>query len=70
MNMNSQNRCRRSNGTLRAWFATSAEAIAFAANPANVGYQGDVPVRCAKCLGWHLSQPDWPDAIAAKALVN
>src|ERR1700730_17539934 len=35
------NRCRRSNGTLRAWFATAAQAVAFAENPADVAYQGD-----------------------------
>ena len=32
----SPNRCRRPNGTPRAWFATAAEAVAFAENPANV----------------------------------
>ena len=71
--MNSQTRCRRSNGTLRAWFATKEEAEAFAANPVNVHYHGDVPVLCMKigCDGWHLSQPHWPDAVAAEgAWVN
>ena len=71
--MNSQTRCRRSNGTLRAWFATKEEAEAFAANPVNVHYHGDVPVLCMKigCDGWHLSQPHWPDAVAAeRAWVN
>jgi hypothetical protein len=42
--MNSQNRCRRSNGSLRAWFATKAEAIALAGNPMNTAYHGDIPV--------------------------
>jgi hypothetical protein len=67
------NRCRRPNGTLRAYFATAAEAVAFADNPANIAYQGDVAVLCLKpnCGGWHLSQPDWPDAqAAANAVVN
>ena len=72
--MTSQNRCRRSNGTLRAWFATQEEAEAFAQNPANwPTYRGDIPVLCLKpgCEGWHLSQPHWPDArAAAKAWVN
>ena len=72
INLNSQNRCRRSNGTLRAWFATRAEAVAFAVNPMNTAYHGDIPVRCLKlgCHSWHLSQPHWPDAAAAKAMVN
>jgi len=68
-----QNRCQRSNGTLRAWFATAVEAVAFAENPTNTAYQGDVAVRCLKsgCDGWHLSQPHWPDALAAaKAQIN
>jgi hypothetical protein len=71
--MNSQNRCRRSDGTFRAWFATAPEAVAFAENPANTSYQGDVAVHCSRpgCNGWHLSQPHWPDAqAAAKAQVN
>jgi hypothetical protein len=66
-------KCRRSNGTLRAYFAIAAEAIAFAANPVNIAYHGDVPVLCLKpgCGGWHLSRPHWPDAqAAAKARVN
>ena len=70
-NLNSQNRCPRSNGTLRAWFATREEAETFAADPANwPTYHGDIPVRCLKlgCRGWHLSQPHWPDAAAAKAV--
>jgi hypothetical protein len=71
--MTAQNRCRRSNGTLRAWFATREEAVAFAENQMNTTYQGDVPVHCLKpgCGGWHLSQPHWPDArAAAKAWVT
>ena len=61
------NRCRRPSGTFRAWFQTAQEAVAFAENPANQAYQGDVAVRCQKsgCGGWHLSQPHWPDARAA-----
>jgi hypothetical protein len=71
--MNSKTRCRRSNGTLRAWFATKDEAEAFAADPVNVHYHGDIPVLCMTpgCDGWHLSQPHWPDATAAaRAWVN
>jgi hypothetical protein len=71
--LDQQNRCRRSNGTLRAWFSTAAEAVAFAENPLNTAYLGDVAVQCFKpgCSGWHLSQPHWPDAWAAvKGRVN
>ena len=67
-------RCRRSNGSFRAWFATRADAISFAKGPHNPAYHGDVPVQCAHpgCEGgWHLSQPWWPDAVAAaQAEVN
>jgi hypothetical protein len=61
------NRCRRPSGTFRAWFPTAEEAVAFAENPANTTYHGDVAVQCQKpgCGGWHLSQPHWPDAQAA-----
>lgn len=71
--MNPKTCCRRSNGTLRAWFATKAEATAFAENPVNTAYHGDIPVLCMKvgCNGWHLSQPCWPDAqAAARVRVN
>jgi hypothetical protein len=66
--MNSENRCRRGDGTSRAWFASAEEAVAFANNPANWPvYRGDVAVQCMQpgCGGWHLSQPHWPDALAA-----
>jgi len=71
--LDQQIRCRRSNGTLRAWFETAEEAVAFAENPLNTAYHGDVAVQCLKpgCGGWHLSQPHWPDAcVAAKAWIN
>ena len=66
-------RCRRASGNLRAWFDTREDAEAFAADPANTAYHGDVPVLCLNrdCGGWHLSQPHWPDArAAANAIVN
>lgn len=66
-------KCRRPNRTLRAWFATKEEAEAFEADPRNVAYHGDVQVLCIKigCDEWHLSQPHWPDAVAAaQAWVN
>ena len=58
-------RCRRSNGTERAWFATKEEAVAFSVSAVNAAYHGDIPVLCMKCDGWHLSQPHWADALAA-----
>jgi len=63
-----KNRCLRANGQQRAWFATAADAVAFADDPENTAYRGDVAVQCPNpgCEGgWHLSQPHWPDAIAA-----
>ena len=52
-------RCLRSNGTERAWFFTRDEAEAFAVDPANVNYHGDVAHLCARCDLWHLSRPEW-----------
>jgi hypothetical protein len=66
-------RCRRSTGVERAWFASKKEAEAFAADPVNVHYHGDIPILCMKigCDGWHLSRPEWPDAqAAARARIN
>jgi hypothetical protein len=62
------NRCRRPSGNFRAWFATAAEAVAFAENPVNTAYHVDMAVKCQQpgCGGWHLSQPNWPDAQASK----
>ena len=51
--------CRRSNGTLRAWFHSREEAEAFEADPANVAYHGDVAHLCDKCGRWHLSRREW-----------
>jgi hypothetical protein len=63
-------KCRRPDGSFRAWFVTRAEAVAFAADPTNFWYRDDVPVRCVNCFGWHLSQPSWRDAVAARATLN
>jgi len=55
------NRSRRRDGSFRAWFASAAEAVAFAEDPRNhPTYQGDVVVRCQKPEfgGFHLSRPD------------
>jgi len=41
--------------------------VAFAADPKNIRYRGDIPVLCTNGCGWHLSQPHWPDAVAAAA---
>jgi hypothetical protein len=61
-------RClRASDGKPRAWFASKEEAEAFSVSAVNTAYHGDVPVLCMRigCDGWHLSQPGWPDALAA-----
>lgn len=52
--------CRRSNGTLRAWFHTKEEAEDFAADPVNwPTYKGDIPALCKVCGYWHLNRPEW-----------
>jgi hypothetical protein len=48
--------CRRPSGSYRAYFATKEEAEAFAADPGNAGYQGDIAHYCEKCGRWHLSR--------------
>ena len=51
-------RCKRGDGTERAWFQTRTQAIEFARDPANhPAYLGDVPTICSKCDGYHLSPP-------------
>jgi hypothetical protein len=51
--------CKRSTGTERAWFRTRAEAEAFAQDPDNPAYHGDLPHFCANCDFYHLSKPEW-----------
>jgi hypothetical protein len=51
--------CKRSTGTERAWFRTREEAEAFADDPANPAYAGDIPALCAKCDLYHLNRPEW-----------
>jgi hypothetical protein len=52
--------CKRSNGTLRAFFSTREEAEAFAKDPKNWPvYKGDIAHQCGKCGRWHLSRCDW-----------
>ena len=67
--------CRRSTGTLRAYFNTQSEAIAFASDPANTNYQEDVVVFCGHCGNFHLSHPSWLslrpwETIAAELKLN
>jgi hypothetical protein len=59
--------CKRSNGTERAWFVTREDADAFAANPTNFRYHGDIAHFCNVCGYWHLSKLEW---LAAKARLN
>jgi hypothetical protein len=51
--------CKRSSGTERAWFRTREEAEAFANDPANTVYHGDLAHLCSKCGFYHLSKPGW-----------
>ena len=51
--------CKRSNGTERAWFVTREQAEAFANDPVNTVYHGDLEHLCARCDLYHLSMPEW-----------
>ncbi len=51
--------CKRPSGTERAYFRTRTEAEAFAADPGNVHYLGDLARLCARCDLYHLSKPEW-----------
>ena len=55
--------CKRSSGTERAWFNTREAAEAFAADPANPAYIGDIQALCAKCDLYHLNRPEWLEPI-------
>jgi hypothetical protein len=55
--------CKRSTGTMRAWFRTRQEAEEFAADPANPAYAGDIPALCAKCDLYHLNRPEWLEPV-------
>jgi hypothetical protein len=64
--------CRRSSGSYRAHFPNKEAAEAFAKDPANPAYYGDVAHLCHKCQRWHLSRPEWlvPDHQRAMKDVN
>jgi hypothetical protein len=51
--------CRRESGSYRAYFRSQEEVEAFAADPANVAYHGDIAHKCGICGAWHLSRPEW-----------
>jgi hypothetical protein len=51
--------CRRASGSFRAHFSSKAEAEAFANDPKNADYRGDIAHLCPKCFRWHLSRPEW-----------
>jgi len=51
--------CKRPSGTERAYFRTREDAEAFAADPGNVHYLGDLARLCARCDLYHLSKPEW-----------
>jgi hypothetical protein len=64
--------CRRPSGSYRAYFATKEEAEAFAADPKNTDYHGDIAHRCGKCGRWHLSRVEWlvPESARRMRSVN
>ncbi len=67
--------CKRTDGTNRAYFHTKEEADAFALDPANVNYHGDIATFCAACGFFHLSRPDWLEhlpfeMVATKRTIN
>ena len=49
----------RASGSFRAYFPSKEAAEAFAADPANTDYYGDIAHRCGKCGRWHLSRVEW-----------
>ncbi len=51
--------CKRPSGTTRAYFESIEQAEAFAADPENPAYHGDVAHLCLKCGWFHLSKPSW-----------
>ena len=53
--------CKRSNGTLRAYFLSREDALNFARDPQNQPmYQPDeVPSLCQQCGFWHLNRLEW-----------
>jgi hypothetical protein len=55
--------CKRNSGTERAWFRTREEAEAFAQDPNNPAYHGDLARLCWKCDYYHLSQPSWLEPV-------
>ena len=50
--------CKRPSASYRAYFRSREEAEAFAADPVNVAYHGDLAHKCLKCGAWHLSRPE------------
>jgi hypothetical protein len=48
--------CRRFSGSYRAHFLNKEAAEAFAADPKNTNYHGDIAHHCLKCQRWHLSR--------------
>ena len=51
--------CKRRSGSYHAHFHTRAEAEAFALDPVNSAYDGDIAHQCRVCGWWHLSRPEW-----------
>ena len=48
--------CKRSNGTTRGYWFTKEDAEAYAQDPRNVSYHGDIAIGpCGQCGAWHLT---------------
>jgi hypothetical protein len=63
--------CRRSDGSLRAFFATVEEAREFQQRPENVAMYGEDEIHyCRLCGFYHLSHPSWnkPHEIPAEKM--
>jgi hypothetical protein len=62
------NPCKRSDGSLRAFFKSAEQAEEFKVRPENITIYGEDEVRfCTRCGFFHLSHPTWvkPWEIAA-----
>ena len=64
--------CRRASGKFRAHFPSMEAAEAFAADPKNTDYHGDIAHLCHKCGRFHLSRPEWlvPESARVMTSVN
>jgi hypothetical protein len=59
--------CKRPSGSSRAAFWNRESAIAFAQDPRNTAYHGDIAHLCMNCGLWHLSKLEW---LASPEVIN